>query len=86
MEWLRFFKIDGSDSPSLGAGGFMPTLTPAPILLEETMEPLTPQLPQLYPSEVLSKLKRAERKLELQDLYIAQTGALLALTIHKQTL
>ena len=44
------------------------------------MQPLTPQLPQLYPSEVLSKLKRAERLLELQNAYIAQTQVLIDLT------
>ena len=50
------------------------------------MQPLTPQLPQLYPSEVLSKLKRAERKLVLQDRYIAETQAQLELTKHLHTL
>ena len=52
---------------------------------EKAMQALTPQLPY-YPSEVLSKLETAERRLELQNAYIAQTQVLLDMTLHLNTL
>ena len=49
------------------------------------MQPLTPQL-RFYPSEARRQLNTAERRLELQDAYIAQTQVLLDLTRRLQTL
>lgn len=49
------------------------------------MEPLQPKL-QVYPSELRKQLRTAERKLVLQDRYIAETGAQLALTQHLNTI
>ena len=52
-----------------------------------TLVPLQPAATlSLYTSEVLSKLKRAERCSPLQDRYIAETRAQLALTQHLNTL
>ncbi len=48
-------------------------------------KPITPQL-QLYPSELRRRLQIAERRLALQDRYIAQTQAQLELMRHLNTL
>jgi len=47
----------------------------------ENMKPITPQL-QVYPSELRRRLDTAERTLQLQDQFIVQSRAILALTEH----
>ncbi len=43
------------------------------------MEPLQPRL-GIYPSEIREKLANAQRRLELQNAYVAQTEVLIDLT------
>ena len=50
-----------------------------PDIIGEQMQPITPQQP-LYPTELRRRLETAERTLELQNAYIAQTQVLLDLT------
>ena len=48
------------------------------------MEPLTATLPQ-YPTELRKQLATAERKLELQNAYVAQSQVILDLTRRLHT-
>ncbi len=51
-----------------------------------TLEPLQAATLPLYPTELRRRLETAERKLQLQDQYIVQSRAILALTEHLATL